>query len=94
MAATVEAQRLIFVEECVLRIHLPGTDLRIRSERPSAVSVGTRKPGQEHYTLLSSMTTDGMGPSLTVEGATTARVFETYVERRCSCRASSRGRSW
>ena len=31
-------------------------------------------------TLLSSMTTGGMGPSLAVEGATTARVFETYLE--------------
>jgi hypothetical protein len=27
------------------------------------------------------MSMEGMGPSLTVEGATTARVFETYVER-------------
>jgi transposase len=27
------------------------------------------------------MTLLGMGPSLTVEGATTARVFETYVEK-------------
>jgi transposase len=27
------------------------------------------------------MTTEGMGPSLAVEGATTARVFEAYVER-------------
>ena len=27
------------------------------------------------------MTTGGMGPSLAVEGATTARVFETYVEK-------------
>ncbi len=32
-------------------------------------------------TLLSSMTTEGMGPSLAVEGATTALVFEAYVER-------------
>jgi hypothetical protein len=31
--------------------------------------------------LLCSMTIDGMGPSLAVEGATTARVFETYVEK-------------
>jgi hypothetical protein len=31
--------------------------------------------------MLSSMTIEGMGPSLTVEGATTARVFETYVEK-------------
>jgi len=27
------------------------------------------------------MTTEGMGPWLTVEGATTARIFETYVEK-------------
>ena len=32
-------------------------------------------------TLLSSMSLEGMGPSLSVEGATTARVFETYVEK-------------
>jgi transposase len=31
--------------------------------------------------LLSSMTLSGMGPSLAVEGATTARVFESYVEQ-------------
>ena len=32
--------------------------------------------------MLSSMTLlCGMGPSLAVEGATTARVFETYVEK-------------
>jgi len=27
------------------------------------------------------MTIEGMGPSLAVEGATNAKVFETYVER-------------
>jgi transposase len=35
----------------------------------------------KNTTLLSSMTVDGMGPSLAVEGATTARVFEAYVEK-------------
>jgi transposase len=35
----------------------------------------------KNTTVLSSMTIEGMGPSLTVEGATTAAVFETYVER-------------
>jgi transposase len=32
-------------------------------------------------TLLSSMSAEGMGPSLTVEGATTSAVFEAYVEQ-------------
>jgi transposase len=31
--------------------------------------------------LLTSLHAEGMGPSMAVEGATTARVFETYVER-------------
>ncbi len=35
----------------------------------------------KNTTLLCSMTLKGMGPSLAVEGATTARVFETYVEK-------------
>jgi transposase len=35
----------------------------------------------KNTTLLSSMTLSGMGPSLAVEGATTAVVFEAYVER-------------
>jgi transposase len=39
-----------------------------------------RKRGK-NTTLLSSMTLGGMGPSLAVKGATTARVFETYVEK-------------
>ena len=35
----------------------------------------------KNTTVLSSMTIEGMGPSLAVEGATSARVFETYVEK-------------
>ena len=35
----------------------------------------------KNTTVLSSMTLSGMGPSLAVEGATTAVVFEAYVER-------------
>jgi transposase len=34
-----------------------------------------------NITLLSSMTLEGMGASLAVEGATTKAVFEAYVER-------------
>lgn len=35
----------------------------------------------KNTTVLSSMTIKGMGPSLAVEGATTAWIFETYVEK-------------
>ncbi len=34
----------------------------------------------KNVTLLSSMSTEGMGPSLAVEGATTREVFEAYLE--------------
>ena len=35
----------------------------------------------KNVTLLSSMSTEGMGPSVAVEGATTRAVFEAYVEQ-------------
>ncbi|MDQ5810866.1 MAG: IS630 family transposase [Actinomycetota bacterium] len=35
----------------------------------------------KNTTLLTSLHGGGMGPSMAVEGATTARVFETYVKR-------------
>jgi transposase len=35
----------------------------------------------KNTTLLTSLNQGGMGPSMAVEGATTSRVFETYVER-------------
>ncbi len=34
----------------------------------------------KNTTLLTSLHAQGMGPSMAVKGATTARVFETYVE--------------
>lgn len=34
-----------------------------------------------NVTLLSSMTLEGMGPSLAVEGPTTREVFEAYIDR-------------
>ena len=35
----------------------------------------------KNTTLLTSLYREGMGPSMAVEGATTSRVFETYVKR-------------
>jgi transposase len=39
-----------------------------------------RNPGK-NTTGLASMSLEGMGPSLAVEGATTSAAFETYAER-------------
>ena len=79
MAAAVAPERLIFVDECGTHTSLaPIYGYAPRGER-LRLSV-PRKRGK-NTTLLSSMTLGGMGPSLAVEGATTARVFETYVKK-------------
>jgi len=79
VAAAVEPESLLFVDECGVHTSLApvygyapkGERLRLQVPRNRA----------KNTTLLSSMTTGGMGPSLLVEGATTARVFETYIEK-------------
>ncbi len=39
------------------------------------------QPRGPNTTLLASMTAEGVGPCLAVEGATTGIVFETYIEK-------------
>jgi transposase len=51
------------------------------SSRGERLCLSVPRNRGKNTTLLSSMTTGGMGPSLAVEGATTSRVFETYVEK-------------
>ena len=68
MAAAVEPERLLFVDECGTHTSLgPLHGYAPRGERlylPAPRSRG------KNTTLLSSMTLSGMGPSLTVEGST------------------------
>jgi transposase len=79
IACVWEPERLIFVDECGARPSLSAIyGYAPRGERLYLPVPRTRG---KNTTLLSSMTTFGMGPSLAVEGATTARVFETYVEK-------------
>ncbi len=79
VAAVVEPERLLFVDECGTHTSLaPIYGYAPRGER-LRLSV-PRKRGK-NTTLLSSMRLSGMGPSLAVEGGTTARVFESYVEK-------------
>jgi hypothetical protein len=61
--------------------YLLGAALRLRTKRGAIAAFGASQAGQEHDLMLSSMTLSGMGPSLAVEGATTASVFEAYVEQ-------------
>jgi transposase len=79
VAATVEPERLIFVDECGTNASLaPIYGYAPRGER---LYLSVPRNRGKNTTLLSSVTLSGMGPALTVEGSTTARVFETYVEK-------------
>ncbi len=79
VAATAAPERLVFVDECGTHASMaPIYGYAPRGER-LRLSVPRRRG--KNTTLLSSMSLEGMGPSLTVEGATTARVFEAYVEK-------------
>jgi transposase len=59
---------------------------RPRESEPTAVCLETeassvpRNRGK-NTTLLASMSLEGMGEAMTVEGSTTQKVFEAYVER-------------
>src|SRR5215203_3558321 len=79
VATAVEQERLVFVDECGTHTSLaPIYGYAPRGER---LRLSVPRSRGKNTTLLSSMTISGMGPSLAVEGATTARVFETYVEK-------------
>jgi transposase len=79
VAEKIVAERLVFVDECGTHTSLaPIYGYAPRGER---LYLTVPRGRGKNTTLLSSMTTGGMGPSLTVEGATTSRVFETYVEK-------------
>jgi transposase len=79
VAAAVEPERVLFVDEC--GVHTSLAPIYGYAPRDERLHLPVPRNRGKNTTLLSSMTTGGMGPSLAVEGATTARVFETYVEK-------------
>jgi transposase len=80
VAEQIVAERLVFVDECGTHTSLaPIYGYARRGER---LYLTVPRGRGKNTTLLSSMSVvEGMGPSLAVEGATTARVFETYIEK-------------
>jgi transposase len=73
-----EPERLVFVDEMGLHTSLaPLYGYAPKGERLRLSVPRNRGP---NTTLLSSMTVEGMGPSMAVEGSTTAEVFEAYLE--------------
>jgi transposase len=79
VAEEIVAERLVFVDECGTHTSLaPIYGYAPRGER---LYLAVPRGRGKNTTLLWSMSVEGMGLSLAVEGATTARVFETYVEK-------------
>jgi hypothetical protein len=79
VAERVEPERLIFVDEM-------GTNTSLSpvygwSKKGERAHCSVPRNRGKNTTVLSSMSVEGMGSSLAVEGATIALVFEAYVER-------------
>ena len=74
-----EPELLVFVDE--MGLHTSLAPLYGYAPRGERLHLPVPRNRGKNTVLLSSMTTGGMGPSLAVEGATTAAVFETYIEK-------------
>jgi transposase len=79
VAGSLDARSLVFVDEMGTNISLSPLYGWTKNGERAQCSV-PRNRGK-NTTLLSSMSMEGMGPSLVVEGATNSEVFEAYVER-------------
>ena len=78
VAAVLEPEQLVFVDEC--GFHTSLAPLYGYSPKGKRLRLSVPRNRGKNTTLLSSMTLSGMGPSMAVEGSTTAEVFEAYVE--------------
>lgn len=79
VAGTLDPRRLVFVDEC--GTHTSLAPLYGYSPKGERLSLSVPRNRGPNTTLLASMTVEGMGPSMAVEGTTTAEVFEVYLER-------------
>lgn len=79
VAERVDARELVFVDEC--GTHTSLAPVYGYSRRGERVHLEVPRNRGKNTTLLASMSVEGMGECLTVEGATTKVLFEAYVER-------------
>ena len=79
VGAVLEPKRLVFVDEMGTNTSL--SPLYAWSKRGERACLKVPRNRGPNTTLLASMTAEGMGPCMAVEGATTRVVFEAYLER-------------
>jgi transposase len=71
-------ERLVFVDEIGANTSL--SVLRAWSRRGERAHCSVPRNRGKNTTLLASMSVEGMGPTLAVEGVTDRKVFEAYIE--------------
>jgi DDE superfamily endonuclease len=79
IAEKLDARRLVFVDEMGTNTAL--SPLYAWAPRGRRAHCSVPRNRGKNTTLLASMSAEGMGPTLAVEGATNREVFEAYVER-------------
>jgi transposase len=79
VSAVVEPESLVFVDEC--GVHTSLAPIHGYAPKGERLWLSVPRNRGKNTTLFSSISLSGMGPSLAVEGATTARVFESYVDQ-------------
>ncbi len=79
LASRFDARRLVFIDES--GFHTSMTRLRARAPRGErAYAKVPRKRGKKQTLIASISLEGGMGEAVSIEGATDALLFETYVE--------------
>ena len=79
VAGEVDAGRLVFVDEMGTNVSL--SPLYAWSRKGERAFGSAPRNWGKNVTLLASITTEGLGPCLAVEGPTTRELFEAYLER-------------
>jgi hypothetical protein len=79
ISGSLQASRFVFVDEMGSNTSL--SPLYGWSRVGESLRAEAPKNWGKNVTLLSSMSTEGRGPSVAVEGANTRAVFEAYVEQ-------------
>ncbi len=74
-----EADRLVFLDECGSNIAL--TPLYARAPKGERARGSVPRPRGKNTTLIASLSLEGIGASMILEGGVDARTFEAYVEQ-------------
>ena len=79
VAGQIDTERLVFVDEMGTNVSL--SPLYAWSRKGERAFGSAPRNWGKNLTLLASITPEGLGPCLAVEGPTTREVFEAYLEQ-------------